>query len=112
MEAKEFLESTECKKFIPALLALFQEIANANPDDDELGPKPLRKTRIREFIKGQVRILCYRHGTAWVLTNEFLKKSQSTPPAYIERAEKIRMEDLEIAELRRSKRGTDATHDG
>jgi len=64
MEAKEFLESPECKIFRPALFARFQVIVNANPDDDEVRPKPLKKTELSEFVKGQVRIFCFRHGTA------------------------------------------------
>ena len=112
MEAREFLESAECKRYLYALAACFHEIVNSNPDDDEVRPKPLKKTRISEFKKGQVRIFCYRDGTAWVLTNGFLKKSEKTPPGLIERAERIRMEDLEIAKPRRSKRGTNAAHDG
>jgi Phage derived protein Gp49-like (DUF891) len=112
MEAKDFLESPDCRKFKPALLALFQVIVNADPDDDEVRPKPLKKTPIREFVKGQVRVFCFRHGTTWVLTHGVLKKSDHTPPANIERAERIRVEDLEIAAKRDAKRRGHATHDG
>jgi hypothetical protein len=112
MEAKDFLESPECRKFKPALLTRFQVIVNSDPDDDEVRPKPLKKTTIGEFVKGQVRVFCFRHGTAWVLTHGDLKKSDRTPPANIERAERIRGEDLEIAAKREAKRRGHATHDG
>ena len=101
MEARDFLESPECKRFNPALLALFQVIVNADPDDDEVRPKALKKTVIREFKKGQVRLFCFRDGSASVLTHGDLKKSNQTPPANIQRAEKIRREDLQIAANRR-----------
>ena len=112
MEAKDFLDSPECKNFKSAFLALFQKIANANPDDDEVRPKPLKKTTICEFVKGQIRVFCFRHGNAWVLTHGDLKKSNRTPPANIERAERIRAEDLEIAAKRQPKKGTHAAHNG
>ena len=94
MEAKEFLESPECKRTKPALLALFQALVHRGPDDDEISPIPLRKTSIREFKKSNVRIFCFKHNSAWVLTNGFLKKSNQTPKKHIERAEDIMREDL------------------
>jgi hypothetical protein len=100
MEAEEFLNSPQCKNAKPSLLALFQVIVNANPHDVEIGPKPLKGTKICEFKKGQVRLFCFRDGDAWVLTHGDLKKSDQTPPAHIERAERIRREDMEIAAKR------------
>ena len=93
LEAKEFLEGSECKKSLPLLVALFQTIVNQSIEDEEIGPKPLKRTSIHEFIKGQVRIFCYRDTTGWVLTNGDLKKSRETPKANIARAEKIMQED-------------------
>jgi hypothetical protein len=112
MEAKDFLDSPECKKFKPALLALFQVIVDSNPDDHEVRPKPLKKTSISEFKKGQARLFCFKHNTAWVLTHGDLKKTNETPPANIDRAERIRREDLEIAARRRPTGGSHAAHDG
>ena len=103
MEAKEFLESPECRKFKAALLARFQVIVDSDPDDDEVGPKPLKKTPICEFVKGQARIFCFRDGQDWVLTNGDLKKSNQTPRPNIERAERIREEDLDLAAKRKRK---------
>ncbi len=102
MEAKEFLEDPKCRREKPALFALFQTIVNQTVDDDEVGPKRLKKSPCSEFVKGQVRIFCFRDGTAWVLTNGDLKKTQSTPKANIERAEQIMLEDLEIARRRKT----------
>jgi hypothetical protein len=45
MEAKDFLDSPECKPYKAALLAHFQKIVDAAPDDDELPPKTLKKPR-------------------------------------------------------------------
>ena len=92
-EASEFLASAECRKFLPALLVLFQKYADAGPDDADIRPKPLRATKICEFIKGQTRVFCYQDGNAWVLTNGDMKKSTQTPKANIERAERIMAED-------------------
>ena len=94
MEAREFLNNSQCKQYLASILALFQTIVNLNPDDDEVKPKPLKKTMIHEFIKGQVRIFCYRDGSAWVLTHGDLKKTRGTPQSNIDRAERIRSEDL------------------
>jgi hypothetical protein len=99
-EAKDFLEGAQCRKSKPALLALFQTIVNQSDDDDVLGPKPLKKTHIHEFVKGQVRLFSYRDGSAWVLTNGDLKKSNETPKANIERAERIMQEDQEVKQRR------------
>jgi len=77
LEAKEFLDGAQCRRHLGAIYALFQTIVDQAADDEEIGPKPLKKTVIREFIKGQVRIFCYRDGTAWVLTHGDLKKSKS-----------------------------------
>jgi hypothetical protein len=104
MEAKEFLDGATCRKSLPALYALFQTIVEQSIDDDEVGPKPLKKTPIHEFIKGQVRVFCYRDTTGWVLTNGDLKKSQETPKANIERAEKIMKEDQAWKAVREGKR--------
>ncbi len=93
MEAKEFLEGPKCRKSLPALYATFQATVDQAIDDDEIGPKPLKKTPIHEFVKGQVRIFCYRDATGWVLTNGDLKKSQETPKENLRRAEKIMQED-------------------
>jgi hypothetical protein len=112
MEAKAFLETLECRKHKPALLALFQVIVNSNPDDDEVGPKPLRKTTICEFKKGQVRVFCFRQGNSWVLTHGILKKSDETPPGEIDRAKAIRNEDLELEVKRQKSRGTNAENNG
>ena len=103
MEAKDFLEGSLCKSVKPALLALFHVIVSLNPDDDEVRPKPLKKTKIWEFKKGQVRVFCFRDGNSWVLTHGDLKKSNKTPPENIVRAERIRSEDLEIAARRQPK---------
>ena len=110
-EAWEFLESAECRRFRAALLARFQAIVDLNPDDDEVRPKPLRGG-ISEFKRGPVRLFCFRDGTHWVLTHGILKKSNKTPPGSIERAERIRMEDLEIAARRTAQRGVHGAHDG
>jgi hypothetical protein len=104
LEAKEFLEGSECKKSLPLLVALFQTIVNQSFEDEEIGPKPLKKTPIHEFVKGQVRIFCYRDSTGWVLTNGDLKKSQETPKANIARAENIMQEDQAWKRLREKKR--------
>jgi hypothetical protein len=100
MEAKEFLDSPQCRRSLPALLALFQCIVDQAIDDEEIGPKPLKKTCIHEFVKGQVRLFCYRDGTAWVLTNGDLKKSMETPKANIKRAERIMEEDQDLKKER------------
>jgi len=59
---------------------------------------------IREFIKGQVRIFCYRDGTAWVLTHGDLKKSNKTPRANIDRAERIMEEDQRTKRYREAQK--------
>jgi len=63
MEAKEFLEDPSCAKYRASLLAHFQTLVDQSSNDNELGPKPLKKTPIHEFVKGQVRIFCFRDGT-------------------------------------------------
>ena len=78
---------------MPALYATFQAIVDQAIDDDETGQKTLKKTPIHEFVKGQVRIFCYRDTTGWVLTNGDLKKSRETPKENLRRAEKIMQED-------------------
>ncbi len=98
MEAREFLQSPECSSIRSVLLVHFQTLVNQNPDDDEVRPKRLTGTIIREFKKRQVRLFCFRDGNAWVLTNGILKKDVKAQQNAIHRAEKIRMEDLELAE--------------
>jgi phage-related protein len=112
MEAREFLNSPQCKKHLAPLLARFQKIVDANPDDGEVRPKPLKKTVISEFKKDQVRIFCFRDEDAWVLTHGDLKKTNQTPQNNITRAETIRKEDLELAKKRKMRKGGHATHDG
>ena len=111
-EAWDFLESPECRKYKVPLLALFQKIVDANPDDDEVRPKLLTKTSISEFKKGQVWIFCFRDGDAWVLTHGDLKKTNKTPPNNLTRAETICAEDMELARLRKKRKDGHAAHDG
>ena len=104
LEAKEFLDGAQCRRHLVAILALFQTIVDQAADDAEIGPKALKKTVIREFIKGQVRIFCYRDGTAWVLTHGDLKKSNETPRANIDRAERIMEEDQRTKRYREARK--------
>ena len=64
----------------------FQTLVNQNPDDDEVRPKRLTGTIIREFKKRQVRLFCFRDGNAWVLTNGILKKDVKAQQNAIHRA--------------------------
>jgi len=104
LEAKEFLDGAQCRRHLGAIYALFQTIVDQAADDEEIGPKPLKKTVIREFINGQVRIFCYRDGTAWVLTHGDLKKSNKTPRANIDRAERIMEEDQRTKRYREAQK--------
>jgi hypothetical protein len=104
LEAKEFLSGAQCRRHLGAILTLFQTIVDQAADDAEIGPKALKKTVIHEFIKGQVRIFCYRDGTSWVLTHGDLKKSNETPRANIDRAERIMEEDQRTKRVREARK--------
>lgn len=51
--------------------------------------------KLFEFKSHQIRIPCFRDGAAWILTHGFIKKSDRIPPAQVDRANRIRDEDLE-----------------
>ncbi len=56
-----------------------------------------RTGRIYEFkVHPKVRVLCFQHGKAWLLTHGFDKETGSTPPRQIERAESIMTEHISL----------------
>jgi len=90
--AKEFVESLDRKKQIQ-LRVLLEKMANAGKIVNLQKFRHLRK-KIYEFKSGQIRILCFQEGRAWVLTHGFIKKQNKTPHREIDKAEAIMYEHL------------------
>ncbi len=90
--AKEFVESIDRKKQIQ-LRVLLERMANAGKIFNPQKFSHLRG-KIYEFKSGQIRILCFQEGRAWVLTHGFIKKQNKTPRREIDKAEAIMYEHL------------------
>ena len=90
--AKEFIESLSRKKQIQ-LIVLLERMATAGKISNPQKFSHLRE-KIYEFKSGQIRILCFQEGIAWVLTHGFIKKQNKTPRREIDKAEAIMYEYL------------------
>jgi hypothetical protein len=89
--AKEFVELQEIKDQ-RKLAVLFQRMADVGELRNREKFKKVEGD-IWEFKSHQLRILCFRDGPNWILTNGFLKKKDQIPPSELDRAQRIMSED-------------------
>lgn len=90
--ARDFVEALGASD-LAKVLNLFQRLADHGRIENGQKFKRLDGP-IWEFKSHQIRIPCFQDGSAWVLTHGFIKKSDSAPRAEIDRAHRIRSEDL------------------
>jgi len=90
--AKDFIESLTDKKKAK-LEPLIRKLCNTGKVWNK---EKFRKLQgpIWELKSDKVRLLCFKEGNCWILTNGFLKKGQNTPRKHIDFAMRVRDEDL------------------
>ena len=97
MPAKDFIESLrrdETSKLLNPLGKMAEKGNIWNPQQFRI-IKGMRE-KIYEFKSGQVRLLCFRKGNSWILTNGFRKGEPARKE--FQKAIKIMEEHLEVVE--------------
>lgn len=90
----EFVEALHDDESVK-LHRLFMRLSETGRIDDDRKFKKLKgESNLWEFKCGQIRMLCFYDGRFVVITHGFTKKSDSTPKSEIERAMRVRSEDL------------------
>ena len=101
MPAREFIEGmVESER--QRLGVLFRRMADTGEIHNPQQFKKI-KDKIYEFKRYQTRLGCFQVGDRWRLTHGFIKKTDKWPKREIERATRIRKEDLERDDTTRSK---------
>ena len=92
--ARDFVEALPPDE-LAKIARLFQWLADLALGD-RVNPEKFKQLegKIHELKSYQIRIPCFRDGRCWVLTHGFRKKKDSVPRAEIDRAHRIRDEDL------------------
>lgn len=90
--AQGFVSSLDVKEQAK-LFALFDRLANHGEIRNREQFKQVRGP-IYEFKRHQVRLLCFRQGSTWYLTNGYKKKRDRLDPGEVDRAERIMAEHL------------------
>jgi hypothetical protein len=101
MPAKSFIEGLD-ESELRRLDTLFRRMADTGKIHNSQQFKQV-EGRIYEFKRYQTRLGCFQVGDRWRLTHGFIKKSDKWPRREIERATRIRQEDLERDNATRSK---------